>query len=75
MGSSESKESETNSGVLSSVINHIDSGVDRLELLQEIAIVLKCIIILVILLKWLVKYIKNEQNRIRQMEEIALRRS
>lgn len=83
MGSSESKESKetTNSGVLNGnefsasakVVNHIDLELSRLEVLQIIAIILKASILLLILMKMLIKYIKREENKNRRIEQMAMR--
>lgn len=83
MGGSDSKEAPktANNGLLngnevyatSSVINHIDLELENLEILQVIAIVLKIIILVVILLKWFINHIKEEQNRNRRIEELHMR--
>lgn len=85
MGSSDSKPNpapvNTNNGLLngndfsstSSVVNHIDLELGRMEILQIIAIGLKVLILLAILLKMLVKNVKKSQVRNQRLEQIHLR--
>lgn len=82
MGSSESSEEKpSNIGAFNGneisanaqVINHINIELERLEVLQTIAVTLKSLILLLILVKMLIKYVKKSQRRNDRIEQIALR--
>lgn len=74
MGGSSSKETKPevdNKGVLNgNVINEaIESDLSNAALLLKIVIVLKSIHILI---KWLIKFIKNQSNKEQKIEQILL---
>lgn len=82
MGGSSSKEPTPevdNNGVLNgnvinngNIIEAIETDLSNEAFLLKIVILLKSVHIVIILVKWLVKYIKNQSNQERKIEQILL---
>lgn len=79
MGGSSSTPEVDNKGILNgnvinngNVIEAIEVDLSNEALLLKIVIVLKSVHILIILIKWLIKYIKNQSNQERKIEQILL---
>lgn len=79
-GSSSKKEPEVdNTGVLNgnvinngNIIEAIESDLSSETLLLKIIIVLKAIHILIIVVKWLIKFIRQRENRNQKIDQIIL---
>lgn len=79
MGSKGSKPEVDNTGVLNgniinngNIIEKIEKEVSTEAFLLKIVIALKIIHILIILIKWAIKTIKNRENRNRKIDAIIL---
>lgn len=82
MGGSSSKDTKPsvdNKGVLNgnvinngNIIEAIESDLSNEAVLLKVVIFLKTVHIIIILIKWLVKYIKNRANQDRKIEQILL---
>lgn len=82
MGGSSSKPEIDNKGVLNgnvinngNIIEAIEKDISSETFLLKIIIALKVVHILLIVIKWFVKYIKNKENRERQIEQILVERN
>lgn len=84
MGGSSSKDepitTTDNKGVLNgnvvnngNIIEQIEKDVSQEAILLKIVIALKAIHLIIILIKWFIKYIKGREQQNRQVEQILLR--